>query len=230
MTNTIRNLIVVFLLFTGLIIEANAQETKVIRDLEQWTSIGFSKKINKHWKISLDQEFRFTKDVSQFDIYFSDFGVDYKFNKHFAIGANYRFYQNRNGDGAFQTEHRWSSDFQYKHKINRFTIAYRLRFQNKDEDFFTNESGNNIYNLRNKLSTDYNIKSFKLDPYFDVELFRRFEKGEDSFFNKIRWTAGFEYPIGKKSDIKLFYRIDNELNQTYNKDTYIIGLGYKISF
>ena len=230
MKNTIRNLFVLFLLFTSLIIETNAQETKVIRDLEQWTSIGLSKKINKHWKISLDQEFRFTKDVSRFDIYFSDFGVDYKFNKHFTVGANYRFYKNKNKDGVFLTEHRWSADFQYKHKISRFRIAYRLRFQNKDEDFFTSESGNNLYNLRNKLSADYNIKNFKLDPYFDVELFRRFEKGENSYFNKIRWTAGLEYPITKKSDIELFYRIDNELNQTYNKDTFIIGLGYNISF
>ncbi|MCD4768713.1 MAG: DUF2490 domain-containing protein [Bacteroidales bacterium] len=230
MTNTIRNLIVVFLLFTSLLIEADAQETKVIRDLELWASTGVSKKINKHWKISLDQEFRFTKDISQFDIYFVDLGIDYKFNKHFTAGANYRFYQNKNRDGVFQTEHRWSTDFQYRHKISRFTIAYRLRFQNKDEDFFTDESGNNLYNLRNKLSVDYNIKSFKLDPCFDIELFRRFEKGEDSYFNKIRWTIGLEYPLKKFGDLELFYRIDNELNQDYAKDTYIIGLGYKVSF
>ena len=230
MKNAVRKIILVLLVIICITIKTDAQETKVTRDLEQWTSIGLSKKINKHWKISLDQEFRFTKDASQFDIYFADLGLDYKFNKHFSLGANYRFYQNKNTNGVFQTEHRWSTDFQYKHKISRFAIAYRLRFQNKDEDLFTNESGNNLYNLRNKLSVDYNIKNFKLDPYFNMELFRRFENGEDSYFNKIRWTLGIEYPITKKSDIELFYRIDNELNQDYAKDTYIIGLGYKISF
>ena len=230
MKNTTINLIVIFFLFTRLIIDANAQETKVVSDLEYWTSIGISKKINDHWKITLEEEFRFTNDISRFDMFFTDLGLNYKFNKHFTLGANYRFYQNKNKDGVFITEHRWSTDFKYKHKISRFTIAYRLRFQNKDEDFFSNELGNNIYNLRNKLSADYNIKNFKLDPYFDVEVFRRFENGEDSYFNKIRWTLGLDYSITKKSDIELFYRIDNGLNQTYNKDTYIIGLGYKISF
>ncbi|MCK5168295.1 MAG: DUF2490 domain-containing protein [Bacteroidales bacterium] len=230
MNNIIKNIILSILVITCITVKIDAQEIKVISDLEQWTSIGLSKKINKHWKISLDQEFRFTKNASQFDIYLADLAVDYRFNKHFAAGANYRFYQNKNKDGVFKTQHRWNTDFQYKYKISRFSIAYRLRFQNKDEDFFTNESDNNLYNLRNKLSVNYNIKNFKPDPYFDIELFRRLEKGEDSYFNKMRWTLGIEYPITKKTDIELFYRIDNELNESYAKDTYIIGLGYKISF
>ena len=230
MKYTVKNIIIIIIVITNLSVKLMAQETKIVSDLEQWTSIGISKKINKHWKISLDQEFRFTKDVSRFDIYFTDLGIDYKFNKHFMVSTNYRFYQNKNNIGVFETEHRWSADFKYKLKISRFSTAYRLRFQNKDEDFFTNESGNNSSNLRNRFSVDYNINNFKLDPYFDIELFRRFEKGEDSYFNKIRWTLGIEYSITKKSDIELFYRIDNELNQTYNKDTFIIGLGYKISF
>ena len=77
---------------------------------------------------------------------------------------------------------------------------------------------------------DYNIKNFKLDPYFQVELFRKYETGEDAKFSKLRWTLGTSYPITKNSDIQLFYRLDNELNTTYAKDTYILGLGYKISF
>ena len=230
MKSTYKYIIITLFIANGLASRTDAQETKITQDLEQWTSIGLSKKINKHWKISLEEEFRFTEDISKFDVFFTDLGLNYKFNKHFSLGANYRFYQNKDSVGDFQNQHRLSADFQYKYKISRFKVAYRLRFQNKDEDFFTNESGNNLYNLRNKFSIDYNINNFKLDPYFDMELFRRFENGEDSYFNKIRWTLGIEYSITKKSDIELFYRIDNELNQDYAKDTYIIGLGYKFSF
>ena len=210
--------------------KTNAQDTKVVSDLEQWTSIGLSKKINKHWKISLDQEFRFTNNVSKFDTYFTDMGIDYKFNKHFAVGANYRFYQNKNSEKSFQTQHRLSTDFQYKHKINRFSLAYRLRFQNKDEDFFTSGTNENLYNLRNKFSVNYNINNLKLDPFIDVELYRQIEKLNSTELSKLRWTIGLEYPLKKIGDIQLFYRLDQELNQTNNKDTYIIGLGYKFSF
>jgi hypothetical protein len=157
-------------------------------------------------------------------------GVDYKINKHFSLGANYRFYQNKNSDNNFQTQHRLSADAEYKHKVNRFSLAYRLRFQNKDEDFFTGSSNHNLYNIRNKFSLAYNIKKFKLDPYFNVELYRQIEDVNTSELSKLRWTIGLDYSLKKRGNIDLFYRIDNELNQSYNKDTYILGLGYKFSF
>ncbi len=222
--------IIALLIFTSVIENVVAQETKVVSDLEQWTSIGISKKLGKNWKLSLDQEFRFTNDISKFDTYFTDLGVDYKLNKHFSLGANYRFYQNKNKDLDFVTQHRWNTDVKYKQKINRFTLAYRLRFQNKDEDFFTGESSNNLYNLRNKFSVDYNIKKFKFDPFLDVEIYRQLEDVNTSELSKLRWTLGLEYSLKKFGDLEMFYRIDNELNQSYNKDSYIIGLGYKFSF
>lgn len=220
----------IFILIILTIKKSNAQETHVVSDLEQWTSIGLSKKINKHWKISLDQEFRFTNNISKFDTYFTDLGIDYKFNKHFSIGANYRFYQNKNSENQFQTQHRLSGDFEYRQKINRFSLSYRIRLQNKDEDFFTSSTNKNLKNLRNKFSVNYNINNFKLDPFFDIELYRQVEKLNSTELSKLRWTIGLEYPLKNLGDLQLFYRIDNELNQSYNKDTYIVGLGYKFSF
>lgn len=210
------------------LIKGQAQETVVTGDLEQWTSVGLSKKINKHWKISLDQEIRFTNDMAQFDIYFADLGLEYKINKHFSVGANYRFYQNKTSEDIFKTQHRLSADAKYRHKINRFTLNYRLRFQNKDEDFFT--SSESLYNLRNKFSVDYNIKNFKIDPYVDVELFRQIDDFNTNELSKIRWTLGLEYSLKDFGNVQVFYRMDSELNQTYNEDTYILGVGYNFSF
>jgi predicted porin len=226
----IRNIFALIFLIICFTVKSNAQETKVTGDLEQWTSIGISKKINKNWKISLDQEIRFSKDISQFDVYLADLGLDYKINKHFTVGANYRFYQNKDSEGDFQTQFRWNTDLQYKHKINRFTLAYRIRFQDKGEDFLTSQSNSNLYNLRNKFSVDYNIKSFKIDPFFDVELYRQIDDINTTELSKLRWTLGLEYSLKNYGNIELFYRIDNELNQSYNKDTYILGVGYKFSF
>lgn len=208
----------------------HAQDTEVVSDLQQWTSIDITKKLNKKWSLSFEQEVRFKQDISNFDVYFADLGLSYKLNKHMKLGANYRFYQNKNNKGVFQTQHRWNTDFQYKQKISRFTMAYRLRFQNKDEDFYTSDTENNLYNLRNKFSIDYNIKGFKLDPFFDVELYRQIEDASTSELSKLRYTLGVEYPLKKFGDIKLFYRIDNELNLDYDNKTYIIGVGYKFSF
>ncbi len=99
MKNTIRNIIVAFLIINSSIFSAKAQDTKVTGDLEQWTSIEISKNLGKRWNISLDQQLRFIQDITRFDVYFADLGVDFKINKHFSIGANYRLYQNKNNDG-----------------------------------------------------------------------------------------------------------------------------------
>lgn len=228
MKNIIKSINVLILIVC--VFSTYAQKTVVTSDLEQWTTLSLSKKINKHWKISLDQEFRLNHDASEFNIYFTDLGVDYKLNKHFSLGANYRFYQNKNNDGIFVTQHRWSTDAKYDQKINRFKLEYRLRFQNKDEDFYTSNTGNNIYNLRNRFKVDYNIMNCKLDPFFSAEIYRSINSFNDNELSKLRWTLGLEYSIKKIGEIELFYRLDNELNNTYDKNTYIIGIGYKFSF
>ncbi|MCB2195672.1 MAG: DUF2490 domain-containing protein [Bacteroidetes bacterium] len=217
-------------IFVGAILSTFAQETVVTSDLEQWTSLSISKKINKHWKLSLDQEFRLNHNASEFNIYFTDLGVDYKINKYFSLGANYRFYQNKNNDNVFVTQHRWSTDLKYKQDIGRFEFGYRLRFQNKDEDFYTSDTGNNLYNLRNKFSAEYNIRNCKIDPFFSTELYRTINSTTDTELSKLRWTLGLEYSIKKIGDIELYYRMDNELNLSYDKTTHIIGVGYKYSF
>jgi len=211
-------------------INVGAQETTVTSDLEMWNNFAISKKLGDRWKVSLEEELRFTEDISRFDMFFTDVGLDYKIDKHFSAGVNYRFYQNKNNDDDFITQHRLSANIKFKQKLDRFTFGYRLQFQNKDEDFLSSNSENNVYNLRNKISVDYDIKNFKLEPYFQAELFRKYETGEESYFNKMRWKLGASYPVTRKSDIELFYLIDKELNQSYPKSTYVLGLGYKFSF
>ena len=222
-----RSVLLILLCFT---FNGYAQDTEVTGDLEMWNTFAVSKKLGDKWKISLEEELRFTEDISRLDVFLTDIGVDYKINKHLTLDLGYRFYQNKNNDDVFKSQHRLSAGVAYKQKLDNFTFGYKLQLQNKDEDFLSTSSDNSVYNLRNKLSVDYNIKNFKLDPYFQVELFRKYETGEDAKFSKLRWTLGTSYPITKNSDIQLFYRLDNELNTTYAKDTYILGLGYKISF
>lgn len=218
--------IIIFLLMPIFI---SAQESNVTSDLELWSSLGIEKKLGNKWKLSFEEEFRFTQDISRFDIYLSDLGVNYKLNKNFSLGANYRFYSNKDKDGDFNNAHRLSAKLNCGFKIERFKLDYRLQFQNKDEDFFKGSS-NAVYNLRNRLTATYNIKGTKLEPYVQTELFSRFEKDEEAYFNKVRWTIGLNYSLSKKSDVNIFYRLNNELNQDFNKDTYIIGVGYTFSF
>jgi hypothetical protein len=204
-----------------------AQEnTVIVSDLETWSSIKVSKKV---WKlnISLEEELRLNRNSSQIDLFFTDLGVSYKINKYVKMGTDYRFYRTLTNSGDFETRHRFSGEVKLNYDIKRFDVSYRLRFQNKDEDFYKSDlSDNNLSNLRNKIKIDYNIKKSKFNPYLSAELFRRLARSDADYFNKYRLTLGTTYTFKNIGSINIFYRFDKELNTTYPKSTYILGVGY----
>ncbi len=104
-----------------------------------------------------------------------------------------------------------------------------MRYQNKSE---LNIGDSNIDDpkstFRIKAEAAYNFKNWKFDPKFSTEIFRSLESG--GTFDKIRFTLGTSYSLKKAGDIGLFYRIENELNTTLPKTTYIAGLKYTYTF
>ena len=60
--------------------------------------------------------------------------------------------------------------------------------------------------LRQKFGLDYNIKKTKLTPSISTEYFLTLEDG----INKLRSTIALEYPLSKKLDFELTYRIQQE--------------------
>ncbi len=222
------------LIVLGLLLNTGiySQETSVARDFELWNSFSLTKKICKKIDLNLEEEFRFYKNASQLDVLFTELSIEYKINKHFDLGVEYRFYRNTKNDGSHEFQKRIRGEITYNHKIKWFRLSYRLSFQDKDENLWLNEetSGESIYNLRNKLSVRYDIKNNKLLPYLATEIFRAYEKNKDPEFNKYRFTAGARYPIFKNTKLELFYRFDKELNVNNLKSSHIIGTGLNYRF
>lgn len=146
------------------------------------------------------------------------------------IGADYRFYRSQQWDGDYENQQRWSVKARAKYKLDRFTFNYKIQLQNKDEDFWANDSDNqDVYNLRNKFYVSYNIPKIKLKPEISAELFRRYYTGE-SEFSKIRVGANLSYPIKKWLDAEIGYYLDQELNVDYPASIHMLQVGFKFNF
>jgi hypothetical protein len=210
--------------------QTEAGTTIVTQDLESWTKIGLKLKTNKKFNIGLDQGFRFNKNSIILDQMFTEANLKFKLNKNFKLGVGLRYIRDRGGNDLFDNDFRFNLDALFKHKVNDFSFQYRLRFQNRNEIGLSNANGDYYRNfLRLKASLKYNIKGWRLDPVFSVEIFRDLTKVTGRFDN-LRFTIGSNYNLKKYGELGAFYRLERELGASYPKTTSIIGLNYVYTF
>ncbi|WP_282054165.1 DUF2490 domain-containing protein [Maribacter luteus] len=199
-------------------------------DLESWTSIGLKYKLNKKWSFTLEEQLRLDENISEISKYFTELDAEYSISKSFDIGGGIRYIRNNDNEGniqGYENHLRFHVDATYKHKINAFSLKYRLRYQNKNELGVDNSEGDYAnQNIRFKTSVEYDFKNWKLDPEFSAEIFNHFEEGDDNGFSKYRFTLGTDYKIKDYGKIGLFYRMEKELNVDLPETTHIIGFKY----
>jgi len=205
-------------------------QTDDTSDWLMWNTIGFKYKLNKKWSFALEEQLRLKEDISEVDEYFTQLEAEYKILKNFSLGAGLRYIRENDNQGniqGYENHFRFNIDATYKHKVERFSLAYRLRYQNKNElGVSTSEGDYANQNIRLKTSIKYNIRKWPLDPKFSAEIFNHFEKEDDNGFSKYRLTFGTDYDIKNFGKIALFYRMEKELNVDIPETTNIIGLKY----
>lgn len=218
-------LIMVFVTITN-----GFSQSEDVKDLESWTSIGLKYELNKKWSFKLEEQLRLDENISEISEYFTQLHAEYSISKNFDIGGALRYIRENDNKGnvqGYENHFRFHLDASYKHKLNDFSIKYRLRYQNKNELGVSTDDGDYAkQNMRFKTSVGYDIKKWKLDPEFSAEIFNHFEEGEDNSFSKYRLTLGTDYKIKNFGKITLFYRIEKELNVDIPEITNIIGLKY----
>ena len=221
-------LLTLFLCAVGTSTQAQSGTTYEVRDFETWSSVGLNYKVNKKLKLSLNEQLRLKDNSSTIDEYFTQVSAKYQLVKGLSFGLGLRFIKENDDQGkiqGYENHFRWNTDLEYKHEIKRFEMKYRVRYQNKKERDTEDLSSSNF---RIKAGTKYNIKDWKLDPTFSVELFNGISSEEG--FNKIRLTLGTKYETKKIGDFGVFFRMQKDLIGTYPKTTNIAGFKYDYTF
>ncbi len=204
-----------------------AQETKVIRDLQLWTSAAVKKDWGKKFATSAEFEYRLKEDISRTDEYFIEVNGEYNLLKSFEIQLAYRFIWNKKKDLTTETEYRWHTDVTYIKDIKRLGASLRIRYQNRDNRFFLHRfDGPSTHILRNRLKFEYDIPRSKIEPAISAELFYSLHQERIHPF-ELQLTIGSTLRTRKWGNIRGFYRIERELNNEVPYVNYIIGLKYR---
>ena len=191
---TIQNsiLLILFCSFSAL-----AQEN----DFQTWSSFSLNKKIIKKTNLSIKQGVRFRENSSLYSKLFTDLKIKSKYNKHISYAVGYRYINKWDIALDISSQNRFYADVNYKNKLSkRFSYALRNRWQTQGDLFGYKMT------LRQKFGLDYNIKKTKLTPSISTEYFLNLEDG----INKLRSTIALGYPLAKKLDFELTYRIQQE--------------------
>lgn len=177
---------------------SNAQQN----DFQLWNTLNLSKKINKSFRADIKYGARFRENASILSTQFIDFKVKYKENKRWSFAIGYRSISDYSILNNFETKNRFYADAYFSKKLKRYFFSLRNRV--------LTQLSNNISKvvLRQKYKLVYNIKKTKLLPSISIELFYSL----DNYFYKIRNSFELAYPINKKIDFSLVYKIENEFN------------------
>jgi len=170
-------------------------------DFQTWYSVSLNKKIIKKTNLSVKTGLRFRENSSLYAKQFTDFKIKRKYNKRISYALGYRYINKWDIALNISDQNRFYADVNYKNKFSkRFSYAVRNRLQSQG-NFFSYKM-----TLRQKFALDYNIKKIKLTPSISTEYFLTLEDG----INKLRSTIALGYPLAKKLDFDLAFRIQQE--------------------
>lgn len=198
-------------------------------DFETWSAIGLEVEATEKLSFGLEQHLRLKTNSSEIDTYFTQLEGSYSLFKGFDIGGGLRYIRKNDTKGkiqGYENHFRFQTDANYKHKINRFSLKYRLRYQNKNELEVSSDEGDYAkQQVRLKASVGYAINNWKLDPKMAIELFNQFGD-EDQGLSKLRWTLSTDYKLKNLGKLKLFYSVEKDLKATVSSIVNILGFKY----
>ncbi len=204
--------------------------TVVTQDFESWYTIGAKYKASKKWEFGIEQGLRLRQNSSITDQVLTELNVGWSPIQLIEIGLGARYINDRDNNNNLDNDFRWNADLALKHKIDRLSFKYRVRYQNKNEIGLTSDEGDESKNyLRFKVGLKYNIKNWKFDPKLSAEIFRDLTKYTGSF-DKFRWTIGTGYNFKKFGELDIYFRMERDLGISYPKTTNIVGLQYSFTF
>ena len=127
---------VIFILIT-----LTSQSQKVFKDAGMWNTLSFKHKINKKLALLFTEEFRLKENFTQVNLTYSEFGLEYTYNKNVKTSIVYRAIQKFQYDNPLSYRNRMQWDIGLKKNIGKFGINYRHRLQGEVKDYYTSENG-----------------------------------------------------------------------------------------
>ncbi|MCY7411363.1 MAG: DUF2490 domain-containing protein [Chitinophagales bacterium] len=194
-----------------------------IQDFKGKIAFGLKKKISKSFSFTLYNEETFSQNLAELGTSFFDLGLNYKINKNFILGANYRFTLQRTLLNYYDERSMIYGDITYSKGIKKFSFSLRARIQNSFNPIVIGETKQNsvAYN-RDKLTLRYRI-NYYLIPFVSGEIYVPINHPTHDQIDKEKGTIGIYYNFNDYLKVAADYSITHELNQSNKKTFYTLG-------
>jgi len=216
----------ILLFFTSAI--ASGQTSQ---DFGLWGTVSYGSDINDDLDFSIDQEFRTESNATVLGVIFTNFGLDYRINRNFQVGWNYRFILNQRNTGVYGHRHRTMLDLQGRKQYKQWTFAYRMRGQWEIRTWnYANEYGfSPSTDLRNTFKTIFQLnRQLELYASFDLRILYRDPRIPDfQGIDRYRYRLGTEVLLAREKSLGIFFQHQREVNIPDREVEFIIGLEYK---
>ncbi len=199
-------------------------------DAALWSGITVNHQVTRRLGVSVNEQIRLDQNISHLLWIFTDAGVGYDLNSGFKASFGYRI-AFKNLEEYYATYHRIYLDLSYKYKIKPLVFSVRERIQNQTNRINSSELGKiPEWTARTKFTIKFDLDK-KYTPYFATEFAYVIDnaKEKDQVFDKDRFELGMDYEFNKRSEINLFYMIQNDILENKTRE-FITGIGYSYSF
>jgi hypothetical protein len=193
-------------------------------DFQYWNTESLSWKVNKDWKISLDEEFRFGDDAEDLYYQHSDLGLTYSgIAEWLELGLNYRHIFEEKSS-KWKVENRPHLNAAFKWNFFDFDLSNRARFEYRNR-----QDTQDYWRYRNKFTIKFPLKltKFKIQPYIADEIFFDFD-AED--LNRNRLYSGLIFKILKDLNAEIYYFWERTEKSNQWVDVNVLGTKLKLFF
>ncbi len=209
----------------------NYVQGQVEEDFGIWTTFSLDTDLSKDLNISLDQEFRLEDNATQVGRAFTDLGLDYEVERWLRFGTNYRFIIDRRAStGTFAHRHRLSFETVLRAQMQRWTLAYRARFQweartyNYEQEYGFGPS----YDVRNRIKISYQYNR-RYEPYASFDL--RFSIHDPRVpylqgIDRFRVRVGTDIKLSKRQVLDVYFLYSEDVQVTFPERNFVLGLAY----
>lgn len=224
-----RIILKIFIVTISLCCSFNVMAERDACDFSTSYDAGVSKKFFKRLELGLTESVSLNNNSSTIDKFSSKADVSFAvIRKMFKVGVSYyAIAKNRHDD--FYLNHRFQGYTNLKYDVNRFTFAWRSRYQMtyRPEKELEKQW---INYWRNRLSVSAKMPKIALHPGVAAEMFLRTNNYKGNEISKMRYEFFLKYEFDKKNSLKLYYQYDDAMNVKNPKDVSNLGLAYQFSF
>ena len=190
-------------------------------------SFSISTGVGRNWKLKIEEELRFTQQLSTYDRSKTSLSADYSIiKKELKAEFEYDFIHQRS-NAIYEFRHRFSAAMMYSWDIDDFNFELRTKGQATLRD---ENRGDYKYNpkyvWRNRLECNYRIFGSPVKPFVSAEVFCPINSIHGFYMDGYRISLGAKYRISQHNTLQFTIRYDQEIQQTAPKRILYGGIGW----